>query len=60
MAFRYHFKFPDNEFEIPIVAVSPTASNETDSFFSSGIHPGRDVGATAQPEHLGVPMGERH
>ncbi|HZC59318.1 MAG TPA: hypothetical protein VE154_04940, partial [Chthoniobacterales bacterium] len=57
--FRYHFVFPDNDFEIPIVAVSPDGvetrsavlflKRETDRY--------GDVGATAQPE-LGTPMGQ--
>jgi hypothetical protein len=57
--FRYHFVFPDNDFEIPIVAVSPDGvetrsavlflKRETDRY--------GDVGATAQPE-MGTPMGQ--
>ena len=60
--FRYHFKFPDNEFEIPIVAVSPDGveTRSATLFFQRDTSRYGDVGATAQPEHLGVPMGERH
>jgi hypothetical protein len=59
--FRYHFKFPDNEFEIPIVAVSPDGveTRSATLFFQRDTTRYGDVGATAQPEHLGVPMGER-
>jgi len=60
--FRYHFKFPDNEFEIPIVAVSPDGVETRSATLLLQRDTARygDVGATAQPEHLGVPMGERH
>lgn len=60
--FRYHFKFPDNEFEIPIVAVSPDGveTRSATLFLQRGTSRYGDVGTTAQPEHLGVPMGERH
>jgi uncharacterized protein len=60
--FRYHFKFPDNEFEIPIVAVSPDGveTRSATLFFQRDTSRYGDVGATAQPEHLGAPMGERH
>src|SRR5271166_2641890 len=60
--FRYHFKFPDNEFEIPIVAVSPDGveTRSATLFLQRDTSRHGDVGATAQPEHLGVPMGERH
>ena len=59
--FRYHFKFPDNEFEIPIVAVSPDGveTRSATLFLQRDTSRYGDVGATAQPEHLGVPMGER-
>jgi hypothetical protein len=59
--FRYHFKFPDNEFEIPIIAVSPDGVETRSATLTFQRDTARygDVGATAQPEHLGVPMGER-
>jgi hypothetical protein len=59
--FRYHFKFPDNDFEIPIIAVSPDG-RETRSavlyFRRDTIRQG-DVGATGQPAHLVDPMGAK-
>jgi hypothetical protein len=59
--FRYHFKFPDNDFEIPIVAVSPDGVETRSAVLSLRRDTARygDVGATAQPEYLGTPMGER-
>jgi hypothetical protein len=59
--FRYHFKFPDQEFEIPIVAISPDnleARTAILSFRRTTQRQG-DVGATAQPAHLTVPMGAK-
>src|SRR3984957_5053709 len=60
--FRYHFKFPDDDFEIPIVAVSPDGVETRSAVLSLRRDTARygDVGATAQPEYLGTPMGERH
>ena len=60
--FRYHFKFPDNEFEIPIVAVSPDGVETRSATLVLRRDTARsgDVGATAQPEHLSVPMGAVH
>ena len=59
--FRYHFKFPDNDFEIPIVAVSPDGVETRSAVLSLRRDTTRygDVGATAQPEYFGTPMGER-
>lgn len=59
--FRYHFKFPDNDFEIPIVALSPDGQemrSATLSFRRATERYG-DVGATHQPAHLTEPMGAR-
>src|SRR6516162_8781996 len=59
--FRYHFKLPDNQFEIPIVAVSPD-SVETRSatlYLQRGTTRYGDVGSTPQPEYLTNPMGAR-
>jgi hypothetical protein len=58
--FRYHFKFPDNDFEIPIVAVSPDGIETRSAVLSLRRDTARygDVGATAQPEYLGTPMGQ--
>ena len=60
--FRYHFKFPDNDFEIPIIAVSPDGVETRAAVLSLRRGTARygDVGATAQPEYIGTPMGERH
>src|ERR1700693_5504201 len=60
--FRDHFKFPDDDFEIPIVAVSPDGVETRSAILSLRRDTARygDVGATAQPEYLGTPMGERH
>jgi hypothetical protein len=58
--FRYHFKFPDNDFEIPIVAVSPDGVETRSAVLTLRRDTTRygDVGATAQPEYLGTPMGQ--
>jgi hypothetical protein len=58
--FRYHFKFPDNDFEIPIVAVSPDGVETRSAVLSLRRATARygDVGATGQPEYLGTPMGQ--
>jgi hypothetical protein len=59
--FRYHFKFPDQEFEIPIIAISPDnleARTAILSFRRTTQRQG-DVGATAQPAHLTIPMGAK-
>jgi hypothetical protein len=57
--FRYHFVFPDNDFEIPIVAVSPDGIETRSAilFLRRDTDRYGDVGATAQPEYLGTPMG---
>jgi hypothetical protein len=59
--FRYHFVFPDNDFEIPIVAVSPDGVETRSAvlFLKRDTDRYGDVGATAQPE-LGAPMGKRN
>jgi hypothetical protein len=59
--FRYHFVFPDNDFEIPIVAVSPDGVETRSAvlFLKRDTDRYGDVGATAQPE-LGTPMGQRN
>jgi hypothetical protein len=59
--FRYHFKFPDNDFEIPIVAVSPDGQETRSAILSFRRATQRygDVGATQQPAHLTEPMGAR-
>jgi hypothetical protein len=59
--FRYHFIFPDNQFEIPIVAVSPDGVETRSAILTlqRGTTRSGDVGATSQPSHLTVPMGAR-
>jgi hypothetical protein len=59
--FRYHFKFPDNDFEIPIVAVSPDGKETRSAvlyFRRDTIRQG-EVGATNQPAHLDDPIGAK-
>ena len=44
--FRYHFKFPDNDFEIPIVAVSPDGVETRSAVLSlRAIQPGMEMSA---------------
>jgi hypothetical protein len=59
--FRYHFKFPDQEFEIPIIAISPDNVEARTAILSFRRATQRhgDVGATAQPAHLTSPMGAK-
>jgi hypothetical protein len=59
--FRYHFKFPDNDFEIPIVAVSPDGKETRSAvlYFRRDTTRQGDVGATNQPAHLNDPMGAK-
>ena len=57
-SFRYHFVFPDGNYEIPITATSPDGietRSATLRFERSTARTG-DVGHTAQPT-LGVPLG---
>lgn len=56
--FFYHFKFPDGDFEMPVVATSPDGvetRSATLSFRRDTARTG-DVGHTAQPPHLGEPQ----
>jgi hypothetical protein len=57
--FRYHFKLPDNQFEIPIVAVSPDGveTRSATLYLQRGTTRYGDVGSTSQPVHLTDPMG---
>lgn len=59
-SFRYHFVFPDGEYEIPIVATSPDGVETRRAVlrFERATAREGDVGATAQPP-LGAPMGGR-
>jgi hypothetical protein len=58
--FRYHFVFPDGEFEIPITATSPDGVETRRGIlrFDRATAREGDVGATAQPP-LGEPMGRK-
>jgi hypothetical protein len=58
--FRYHFVFPDGEFEIPIVATSPDGVETRRGVlrFDRATAREGDVGSTAQPP-LGAPMGRK-
>ncbi|MGA8658623.1 MAG: DUF4912 domain-containing protein [Chthoniobacterales bacterium] len=59
--FRYHFKFPDNDFEIPVIAVAPDGleTRSATLSFRRATQRSGDVGATHQPAHLTEPMGAR-
>ena len=59
--FRYHFIFPDHDFEIPIVAVSPDGKETRSAtlFFRRETTRQGDVGHTAQPPYLAEPMGTK-
>jgi hypothetical protein len=59
--FSYHFKFPDNDYEIPIIATSPDGveTRSATLFFRRETTREGEVGATAQPTHLDEPMGRR-
>ncbi len=58
-SFRYHFIFPDGEFEIPIVATSPDGLETRKAFlrFERDTSKVGGVDDTAQPP-LGEPMGK--
>jgi hypothetical protein len=58
--FRYHFIFPNGQYEIPIVATSPDGVETRSAVlrFSRGTEKTGQVDDTAQPP-LGAPMGTR-
>ncbi len=60
-SFRHHFRLPDGEFEIPIVAESPDGVEIRSAklVFKRGTNRTGDVGSTEQPAHLNAPMGAR-
>ncbi|MEI8340707.1 MAG: DUF4912 domain-containing protein [Verrucomicrobiota bacterium] len=60
-SFRYHFRFPDGDFQIPIVAQSPDKVEERSATLSFKRATSRkgDVGHTAQPKVLKKPIGKR-
>ena len=59
--FRYHFIFPDNNYDIPIVAESPDGLERRSATlrFERDTHRNGCVGATPQPAFLTEPMGRR-
>jgi len=60
-SFRYHFKYPDGDYNIPIVALSPDGVEErsaTLSFRRATARKG-DVGHTDQPKELKKPVGKK-
>jgi hypothetical protein len=59
--FRYHFKFPDGNYEIPVIAISPDkveTRSATLKFERATARKG-DVGHTAQPKHLKKPARKK-
>jgi uncharacterized protein len=59
--FRYHFKFPDGNYKIPVIAVSPDkveTRSATLNFERATTRKG-DVGHTAQPKRLKKPVGKK-
>ncbi len=59
--FRFHFRFPDAAYSIPIVAESPDGVEQRSAAlrFERGTARTGEVGHTAQPEHLSQPMGRQ-
>jgi hypothetical protein len=59
--FRYHFKFPDGNYEIPIVAKSPDGVETRSATLSFKRDTARigEVGHTNQPEYLETPIGSK-
>lgn len=61
-SFRYHFRFPDQEFEIPIITISPDnleAHTALLSFRRATTQRQGDAGTTAQSAHLTNPAGAK-
>ncbi len=59
-SFRFHFVFPDGEYEVPVIATSPDGKETRRAVLRFERATGRegDVGSTAQPP-LGAPMGKK-
>ena len=59
--FSYHFKFPNNGYDIRISAQSPDAveSREATLHFTRDTEKSGEVDDTSQPAHLTTPMGPR-
>jgi hypothetical protein len=57
--FSYHFRFPDGDYRIRVVAESEDGVEQRSAelAFERGTVRVGDVGHTAQPAHLGEPMG---
>ena len=60
-SFRYHFRFPDGDYQIPIVAQSPDQLEERSATlgFKRATSRKGDVGKTTQPKSLKKPIGKR-
>lgn len=60
-SFRYHFRLPDGEFEIPIVAESPDGVEIRSAklVFKRSTTRSGEVGHTNQPGYLNAPIGAR-
>jgi hypothetical protein len=61
-SFRFHFRFPDGNYSIPIVAESPDGVEQRSASlrFERGTSRTGDVGHTPQPENLPTePMGRK-
>jgi hypothetical protein len=60
--FHYHFKFPDGNYEIPIVAKSPDGLEERSAslVFTRATARVGDVGHTSQPAGLTPPLGGKN
>jgi hypothetical protein len=59
--FRFHFRFPDGNYSIPIVAESPDGVEQRSAslLFERATARKGDVGHTGQPEHLRTPIGRK-
>lgn len=59
--FRYHFRFPNGNYEIPVVAESPDGVEQRSAALTFRRATSRkgEVGNTAQPEYLEAPMGQQ-
>ena len=60
-SFRYHFRFPDGDYQIPIVAQSPDGVEERSATlgFKRATSRKGAVGHTSQPATLKKPVGKR-
>ena len=60
-SFRYHFRFPDGDYEIPIVAESPDGAEQRSAILQFRRNTTRrgEVGQTRQPPGLENPLGPK-